>query len=174
MVNNFIAGIVGTPFGLKGSVKIKPLSGEIEHLLKLNKVMLRLKGVEISINIEESSAVSSALIMKFAGYDSPEAVKILAGAELLVDRNEAAPLKPGEFYIEDLKGLSVFTAAGDKNGKEQILGHITAILEGGHNDLAEIQLMNGQKKLIPFKKEFFSEINPENGRVTLQNLWILE
>ena len=44
MTEQFVAGIVGTPFGLKGFVKVKPLSGEIEHLLKLTAATLRRDG----------------------------------------------------------------------------------------------------------------------------------
>ena len=165
----FIAGIVGAPFGLKGFVKVKPLSGEIDHLLKLKSVTFRHEGKERLLDIKESTAAGSALIIRFAGYDNPEAAKELIGAELLVDREGAATLQPGEYYIEDLKGLEVVSADGN-----EILGHITGIIEGGGGDLAEIRLNNGKLRLVPFRKEFFTEISPEKGRLTLQNLWILE
>jgi 16S rRNA processing protein RimM len=164
----FIAGIVGAPFGLEGFVKVKPLSGEIEHLLRLKSATLRLDGNERVLAIEESAPSLPVVVMRFAGFNSPEEAKTLAGAELIVSREEAAALKPGEFYVEDLKGLAVL---GENS---QILGHINAIIEGGGGDLAEITLNNGKYKLVPFRKEFFSGIDLENRRVTLNNLWILE
>jgi len=172
----FIAGIIGAPFGLEGFVKVKPLSGEIEHLLKLKKVVLRQDRKERALTVEESVPNGDAIIMRFTGFNSPEAAKALAGAELIVSREEAAALKPGEFYVEDLKGIAVLapvsTAATGEN--LQILGHINAIIEGGGGDLAEITLNNGKLKLVPFLKEFFSNFDLENRRVTLNNLWILE
>ena len=153
---------------MKGFVKVKPLSGEIGHLLKLKAATLRKEGKERVLGIEESAAAGSALVIRFAGYDSPESVKELQGMELLVNRENAAPLKPGEFYVEDIKGLEAVAENGE------ILGNIAGIIEGGGGDLAEIRLKNGQSKIIPFRKEFFSEINPEKGRVTMLNLWILE
>jgi 16S rRNA processing protein RimM len=167
-VPTFIAGIIGTPFGLDGFVKVKPLSGEIEHLLKLTTATLRQGGKERVLAIEESAPNPPVLVMRFAGFNSPEAAKALAGAELIVSREEAAALKPGEFYVEDLKELAVL----DEN--RQLLGHINAIIEGGGGDLAEITLSSGERKLVPFRKEFFSGIDLENRRVTLNNLWILE
>jgi len=166
--DTFIAGIVGAPFGLEGFVKVKPLSGEIEHLLKLKSATLLHNGKERVLAIKESAPNADAVIMRFDGFNSPEAAKTLAGAELVVSREEAASLKPGEFYIEDLKGLAVH----DEN--QQILGHINAIIEGGGGDLAEITLNSGELRLVPFRKEFFSGIDPENKRITLNNLWILE
>ena len=176
MTEQFVAGIVGAPFGLKGFVKVKPLSGEIEHLLKLRSVIVRRNGKEQLLDIEESAAAGSGassggvLVMRFAGCDSPETAKDLHGAELLVDRENAAPLHPDEYYVEDLKGLAVVDGADDG----EILGHIAGIIEGGGGDLAEIRLKNGKSRLVPFRKEFFTGICPEKGRVILQNLWVLE
>jgi len=166
--DTFISGIIGSPFGLEGFVKVKPLSGEIEHLLKLTSVTLRHNGKERMLAIEESAPNGDAIVMRFAGFNSPEAAKALAGAELIVSRAEAAALKPGEFYVEDLKGLAVL----DENMR--LLGHINAIIEGGGGDLAEITLNNGKLRLVPFLKEFFSDFDLENRRVRLNNLWVLE
>ena len=171
MVNNmteqFVTGIVGSPYGLKGFVKIKPLSGEIGHLLTLKTVILRQHGEEREFIVEDNAALAPVLAMRFAGYTSPESVKPLAGAELLINRKDAAPLRHDEYYIEDLRGIEVLA-----EGK--ILGHIKSVIEGGGGDLAEIKLITGAVKLVPFRKEFFDSICPEKGQVILKNLWILE
>jgi 16S rRNA processing protein RimM len=169
MTKRFVAGIVGAPFGLKGFVKVKPLSGEIEHLLKLTSVILRQGEKEQTFSIEESAAIPPALAIRFAGFKTPEEAKKLKGAELLVDRENAAPLQAGEFYIEDLKGLAVLPTDG-----AEPLGHITGIIEGGGGDLAEIRLSNGETKLVPFRKEFFTDIDLEKKQLILHNQWILE
>jgi 16S rRNA processing protein RimM len=170
LTEKFVVGLVGSPFGIKGFVKVKPLSGEIDHLLKLQSIRVRQNNREEVCSIEESAPSLPGLIIKFAGIDSPEAAKTLTGAELLADRAQASPLSPGEFYIEDLKGMAV--VAGPPEG--EILGYITDIIEGGGGDLAEIKLPNGDLKLVPFRREFFGEINPEKGQAILLNRWILE
>jgi 16S rRNA processing protein RimM len=164
----FTAGVIGAPFGLEGFVKVKTLSGEIDHLLKLKSVVLRQDGKERVFAVEESAPKAPVVVMRFAGFHSPQDAKALAGAELIVSREDAAALKPGEFYVEDLKGLSVL------DERLQILGHISAVIEGGGGELAEITLNNGKIKLVPFRKEFFTNIDLENRQVTLSNLWILE
>jgi 16S rRNA processing protein RimM len=185
----FVIGLVGAPFGLEGFVKVRPLSGEIDHLLKLQSVVLRQGATEKTVIIEECAPALSQVVMKFAGIGSPEAAKTLRGAELIAGREQASPLGPGEFYVEDLRGLAVAAAhsgpaanvrpgetsgaSGDRDGPEEILGHITDILEGGGGDLAEIRLSTGEVRLVPFRKEFFAPINPETGRVVLLNRWIL-
>jgi len=176
MTEKFIIGLVGAPFGVNGFVKINPCSGESGHLLKLKSVVVRKDGKEQTLQIEEIAAASPAVLMRFAGIDSPEKAKTLNGAQLIAGREQAAPLGKDEFYVEDLKGLTVFSsgAEGENDANEKIIGSITDIIEGGNGELAEIKLSNGEKRLVPFRKEFFSEICPQKGKVVLQNLWILE
>jgi 16S rRNA processing protein RimM len=169
MTEEFVVGIIGAPFGLKGFVKVKPLSGEIDHLLRLKSIRFRKDGKERLLEVEETTVTFPSVAMRFAGYHSPEAAKDLQGAELLVAREDAAPLQAGEFYVEDLKGLEV--RAFDTG---QIVGQLTNIIEGGGGELAEIRLGNGELKLVPFRKEFFSGIDPEKKQAVLGNLWILE
>jgi 16S rRNA processing protein RimM len=168
MTEKFIIGLVGAPFGVKGFVKVAPCSGETDHLLKLKSIVVSKDGREQTLQIEEIMLASPNVLMRFAGIDSPEKAKTLTGAQLIAGRDQAAPLNDGEFYIEDLKGLPVTAENGE------VIGSIIDIIEGGGGELAEIKLSNGEKKLVPFRKEFFSEISPQEGRVILKNLWILE
>ena len=167
MKEKFITGIIGAPYGLEGFVKVKPLSGETDHLLKLKSVILRKDGKERMLKIEESKTFKESVLFRFKGYSGQEQAKTLNGSELLVERKNAAVLQPGEYYIEDLTGLAVVSEGQD-------LGRIISVFEGGSGDLVEICLNDGEKKLIPFRKEFFSEINPKKGSVLIKNLWILE
>jgi 16S rRNA processing protein RimM len=163
VTEKFIIGLVGAPFGVKGFLKVRPCGGEIDHLLKLESVIVSKDGKERLLNVEESAPYANqAVLIRFASIDCPEKAKLLNGAKLLAGRDQASPLKTGEFYVEDLKGLEV------------TIGYITDIIEGGGGEMAEIKLPTGETKLVPFRREFFSEISPEKGKVVLQNLWILE
>ena len=165
MDGRFVTAVIGAPFGLSGRVKIEPLSGEENHLFGLTKVTLRQGGLEQEYTIEE--VFSSPLSLKLTGIDNPEAAKALKGAEILVPRDYAAPLSEGEYYIEDLRGLEV-VAEGKTMGK------ISGVLEGGGGFLAEITLVDGSAKLVPFRDEFFGQIDLAAGKAELLNTWILE
>ena len=168
MIEKFIIGVIGSPFGIKGFVKVRPMSGETDHFLKLKSVTLSRDGKEQSLQIDECNSVPPNVHILFKGIDNPEKAKTLTGAQLLVGRDEAAPLAAGEFYIEDLKGLQVLSNKGED------IGRVLDIIEGGGGELAEIELISGGKRLVPFRKEFFSDISPEKGRLVHENLWILE
>jgi 16S rRNA processing protein RimM len=181
LTKTFSLAVIGSPFGLKGFVKVKSLSGEIGDLASLKSVCLRQGDSKTLFNIEEAMPLGGSgqedysgefLLMKFEGIDSPESAKTLIGAELIGDRSQAAPLKSGEFYIEDLKGLEVVSADSASGGA--VLGHITDILEGGGGELAEIRLLSGESRLVPFRKEFFGDISIEKRKAVLLGQWILE
>ena len=182
MTESFTLAVVGSPFGLKGFVKIKSFSGETGHLASLKNAVLRHKNTEKMFAIEATELLGdpSWILMKFEGINSPEAAKTLTGAELIADRSQAAPLKQGEFYVEDLKGLKVISAeAGAYAGAgaeavAEVLGHIVDIIEGGGGDLAEVRLLSGETRLVPFRNEFFGSISLENGTAILLEPWILD
>ena len=107
-------------------------------------------------------------LIRFAGIDNPEKAALLNGAEIIAPRENAAPLKDGEYYVEDLKGLEVI----DREGKA--LGHIVDLMEGGGGNLAEVKLLSGARRLAPFRNEFFGDVNFEKGQIALLESWILE
>ena len=130
--------------------------------------MLRLGEIEETREVAEVLVSGKTLHIRFTGVDSPEAARGLKGAEIIAPREQAAPLKEGEFYVEDLKGLEVRDPMGE------ILGRIINVVEGGGGDLAEVQLPGGEKRLVPFRKEFFGEPCLQKGCIELLELWILE
>jgi 16S rRNA processing protein RimM len=168
LTERFVAALVGAPFGVKGFVRAKPLSGELEHLERLEAVVLRRLDGEKTFYIEETRIIGNALAIKFRGIETPEAAKALSGAELLVGRDQAAPLGKDEYYVEDLRGLLVQSVRGE------ILGEIRDVLEGGNGQLLELRLLGGGTRLVPFRNEFFGEVDPEKRRAVLLNEWILE
>ena len=168
MTERFVAALVGAPFGVKGFVKARPLSGEVEHLERLETVELRRPDSEQTYHIEAIRIIGAALAIKFRGIETPEEARTLAGAEILVDRDHAAPLGRDEYYVEDLRGLPVRNAGGE------LLGEILNVLEGGNGQLIELRLPGGELRLVPFIREFFGEVDPEQGRVVLLNEWVLE
>ncbi|MDR0388740.1 MAG: ribosome maturation factor RimM [Spirochaetaceae bacterium] len=176
MIEQFVVGHVGQPHGLEGFVKIRSASGEREHLLALKEVLVRGKSGEKTFNIEESRELSGQVLMKFRGIESPEAAKAWSGAALLTGRDQAAPLARNEFYIEELKGLEVVSSARDSRPQKDLikLGVVSDVVEGGGGWLVEVKLLSGKTQLVPFRKEFFGDIDEAGRTMPLLAEWILE
>ncbi|MDR0386572.1 MAG: ribosome maturation factor RimM [Treponema sp.] len=168
MLSRFAVGLLGTPFGLEGYIKVRSFSGETAHIARLRQMVLRRAGTERSLEVEGFAEKGGSLLVKFKGINDPETAKTLKGAEIVTDRENAAPLGPDEYYIGDLRGMAVVSPEGE------VLGQVTDVLEGGGGNLVEMRIPSGELKLVPFRKEFFGDISPEQGRAVLLCRWILE
>jgi 16S rRNA processing protein RimM len=170
VIKRFITGIIGQPFGVKGFVKVRLPSGDSSHFDQLEKVTVRFGTQEKNLVIEDTGHAPSSFVIKFKGYDSPEAAKALQGGEILVDRDAAAPLEENEYYIEDLRGLTVHLhlVSGP------VIGTVTDVVEGGGGQLMEIQISEQERRLVPFRNEFIGDIDIAGGTVVLKEGWILE
>jgi 16S rRNA processing protein RimM len=131
-------------------------------------MVLRQGGTERSFEVEGFVEKGESLLVKLKGIDTPETAKTLKGAEIVTGRENAAPLGPDEYYIGDMQGITVVSQDGE------VLGQVTDVLEGGGGDLVEMRLPSGELRLVPFRKEFFGDVSPEQGRAVLLCRWILE
>ncbi|MDR2785102.1 MAG: PRC-barrel domain-containing protein [Treponema sp.] len=182
MTERFVAGLLGGPFGLEGFIRLRTFSGETAHLFGLRSVCLRLLDGERLYDVEKITGSGGCVLVKFRGVDSPEAAGLLRGAALLVGREDAAPLGENEFYVEDLRGIRVVAPRGggcpegaaSAAADEEFLGTVTDVLEAGGGQLVELRLPTGELRLVPFRGEFFGEVDPEKGRAVLLNRRILE
>lgn len=197
-------GFVRGSHGLTGEVRIESASGRYEHIAVLKEVTLVQKENSAKYAVESARVAGNALYMKFVGVDSPEAAKKLKGASLQTSRENACPLKEGEWYVEDLKkcslvyfgeesGLGNDVAPTDDARRENVrsvVGSITDVLEGGAGELLEVLLsedcdvlkeevkLNANKKprtvYVPFNETHVGKVDIPNKSVQLMHLWILE
>lgn len=167
MLDSFVVGVVRSPFGLNGRVKVQSFSGEIDHLEELETVVLRKGTVEKKMVVEETGGAPSSFYMKFKGIETPEAAKPYTGWELVVPRDAAAYLDEDEYYVEDLRGIAVVLDG-------VVVGEIADVAEGGGGQLLEIALSSGGTRLVPFRNEFFGEVDMEGRKIVLLAGWMLE
>ena len=194
-------GFVRGSHGLTGEVRVESASGRYEHIAVLKEVTLVQKGISAKYAVENVRVAGNVLYVKFAGVDSPEAAKKLNGAALQTSRENACPLKEGEWYVEDLKKCSL-VYFGEENGlgndvaptndirSRSVVGSITDVLEGGAGELLEVLLsedcdvlkeevkLNANKKprtvYVPFNETHVGKVDIPNKSVQLMHLWILE
>ena len=161
-------GRLGAPHGVEGRIRLVSFSGENEHLLKLKEATLKgSDGRVLKIRIESAREFGDGALLKIAGYDSPEAVHVLAGLELWAPRDKAAPLDKDQYYYADLVGCSI--VVGDKT-----VATVIAVCDGGGGDLLEVKKADGVSSYVPFRKEFVGKVDIKARSVELVAPWILE
>ncbi len=164
--NEVTVGIILRPHGLRGMVKVRPLTDDPNRYFDLKKVGLHQKGRrlgEFSIERVEMSAPQS-LLVKFRGRDSINDVEALRGAELRIPRAECLPTASDQFYHFDLIGLPVQTTAG------RALGTVSSIMEHPGNDVWVVHDAEHNELLIPAIASVVKEVDLEKKRIVVAPL----
>ncbi|MFL6211382.1 MAG: ribosome maturation factor RimM [Pyrinomonadaceae bacterium] len=114
------------PRGIRGEVVAELLTDFPERFDGLDELIaITPKGERRTLVVEESWLHSGRIVFKFAGYDTPEAARELAGYELTVPEGEAVELEPDEYYDWQLIDCRVVTI----DNRE--LGRVREVLHAG-------------------------------------------
>ena len=153
-----IVGRVGAAHGIRGELRIIPLTDFPERFTALREVMV---GDEL-LHIESVKPQGKNFLMRFREYAVREDAQKLTGRLLTVARAEAAPLDDGEYYVFDIVGLTVY----DEEDNE--LGTVEDVLRTGSNDVYAVRSEDGREILIPALRKVVRAIDVAGGRMTVR------
>ena len=153
-----VIGRVGAAHGIRGELRIIPLTDFPERFMSLREVMV---GDEL-LHIESVKPQGKNFLMRFREYTVREDAQKLTGRLLTVARAEAAPLDEGEYYVFDIVGLTVY----DEENNE--LGTVENVLRTGSNDVYAVRSEDGREILIPALRKVVRTIDVPNGRMTVR------
>ncbi len=156
--NRIVIGKIGAPHGIRGEMRVIPLTDFPERFQELEQVYVG----EDLMQVEACWYHKQFVIMKLKECPHREAAAELTGQLLYVDKSQAMPLEEGEYYTFDIIGLEVFDLEGNS------LGHVTEVLKTGANDVY-VASKKGQAKqiLIPALKAVVKEINLPEGKMVV-------
>lgn len=147
-----IGRIVGG-FGLRGQLKIEPLTDFFERFAKGESVRLRGEWVEI----EASTVHKGRPLIKLKGFDTLTQAETLKWETIEGDTSKVPELDEDEFFTEDLIGLEVFLEDGTS------IGVINDILTTAAHDILVIGEI-----MIPAIKEFVVDIDLDEEKVVVR------
>lgn len=153
-----IGQIVNT-FGIKGMVKVKPFTDNIERFSNLEKIYIKNKSGQTEYKIQEVKYHKNMVLIKFEGIENLEQADLLRNSYLIVDRETEEPLEAGRYYIVDMIGLDVFT---DDN---EYLGKLEDIYNTGSNDIYVVKNELGKQVLLPAIEDVIKNIDMDNKKV---------
>ena len=140
-------------FGVKGEIKIEPMTDHPERFKDLRRVYLTSpRGEEKACTVTSVRYMNGEPVLLLKGYDTPEKSRELNGWLVQVPREEAVPLPEGQYYWFELIGMEVESEAGEK------LGTIIDIFETGSNDVYVLKA--GKKEIyLPATREVIRQID---------------
>ncbi|MCA1592440.1 MAG: ribosome maturation factor RimM [Acidobacteria bacterium] len=143
--------------GIRGEVAAALLTDFPERFDGLEELIAVSRTGERSVlTLEKHWFHGGRVILKFAGYDTPEASSALVGLELAVPEAEAVELEEGEFYDWQLVGCRAETVDG------QDLGTVREVLHlGGDAPVLVIRDEKDREQLVPFAESICVETDIE-------------
>jgi 16S rRNA processing protein RimM len=156
-------GEIGRPHGLRGEVRVVPLTDRPERFETLRDCLLwdeprdrrqpcRIKGARVQGNV---------LLVAVAGYDTPEAAAKLTGWLLAVPESQALPAPDGHFYPWQLVGCRVLT----EDGRD--VGSVLRIEGSAAQDLWVVG-DERREHLVPAVAEIVREVDLGGRRVVIR------
>lgn len=150
-------GVITSPHGVRGEVKVFPTTDDAKRFKKLKHVILDTGKEQLPLEIEGVKFFKNMVILKFKGYDNINDIERYRQKDLLIEREQAVSLKKDEYFIPDLIGLQ----AVDEDGTP--VGTVKDVLETGANDVYVIQLENEKELLLPAIKDCILDVDLEQG-----------
>ena len=154
--DHIAVGRVLMPHGLRGEVKVEPLTARPEHFAAGRKLWIGAAAHEI----EASRRQKGLLLLKLSDVASVDAAEALRGCLLSLPESELAPLPEGEYYAYQIIGLEVFDGDGAR------LGKVVGLFPTGSNDVYVVDGPRGEL-LLPAIDDVIVEVDVAGGRMVV-------
>ncbi len=143
--------------GIKGELKIYPLTDDIRRFRKLKTVIV--DGNEMTVSW--CKLQNDRVIIKLEGIDSIEQGEKFKTKYLQVKRKDAVRLPEDTYFVADLIGCEVY------DSKKEYVGKVFQVIETGSNDVYWIK-NNKKEVLVPAMKEFVTDIDISNKKIIIR------
>lgn len=145
-----IGKIINT-HGLKGELKIEPLTSNIKRFSDLERVFVG-KDLEI-YDVKKVRYAKGFVYLTFLDNEDIDSALKLKTKDIYIPNDERIDLPEDEFFISDLIGKDVYDL------EKKYVGVVKDIYEYPANDVLVIENQSGREIQIPFVKEFIKSIN---------------
>lgn len=155
-----IGALVNT-HGLKGEVKVKPLTDFPDiRFKKGNTINIQYKQDLIPVKIKHVRDQKGMLLVSFDGYEDINQVEPWKGSILSIEEEQLHELDADEAYFFELMNCEVY------DEQNQLLGIVCEVIETGANAVLRVK---GEKDyLIPYVKAFVKDFDKEQKKISVE------
>ena len=155
-------GRIAAPYGVKGWLKVLPMTSGLDTLLSYPQWWLRPRGSNDAwraCELESGRVHGNTLLAQLAGLSDREAAAAYSGGEVGVARSALPKAGRDEIYWADLVGLAVVNRAGET------LGQVTAVQDYGAHPVLRVVDSEGSERLIPFVSAYVDKVDAAANRI---------
>ena len=157
---DLIVGRVVTSHGVKGVVKIESYSDYPERFQKGSRFFVQDKDIQLVIDTVSPDG-KQGLLVKFFDVDDRDQADKLRNTILTIPKEEAAPLRRGEYYFWQLIGMEV-------RQNDEKIGEIKEIIPNLANDIYLMAKSGGGEVMIPALKSVVKDIDIDKGVMSVE------
>ena len=158
-----IGQIVNTN-GLKGFLKVKPLTDDITRFEKLKTIYIQKAKELIGFKIQEVKYNKQSVLLKLEGIDDITEAEKYKNFYIKISKENAVELEKNSYFIVDIIGCQVYT---DEN---EYLGNVVDVFQTGSNDVYTLKNSEGKEILIPAIKEVIKNVDIKNKKIVVHLL----
>jgi 16S rRNA processing protein RimM len=164
MVDYIKIGQISNAHGIKGEVKVYPLTDNIKRFSKLKFIFLKQKEEYVKIDVLSVKYLKEFVILGLANIESMNEALKYKNEYVYIDKANAVKLPRDSYFISDLIDMEVSTQEGE------YLGKLVSVFPTGSNDVYEIKSVLGKSILIPAIKDVVLEVDVENKKMLIKLL----
>lgn len=109
MTDTFKIGLITKPHGIKGEMKVTPLTDDSARFKRLKTVIIDDK----NYGVIGARVAADAVYLSLSGITDRNAAETFRGKFLLVKREDAEPTEEFSYYIADIIGCKVVSESGE-------------------------------------------------------------
>lgn len=164
MKEYFEIGQIVNTSGLKGVLKVKPFTDDINKFSNFKTIYIKTKNSLVEFKIEQVRYVKNMVMLKLAEIDTVEEAEKYRNLYIKVLRNKEEELEKDSYYVVDILGCQVNT---DEN---QELGKVVDVFQTGSNDVYVVKDEQGKQILLPAIKDVIKNVDIKNKIITVHLL----
>lgn len=155
-----IIGKITNTHGIKGEVKVFPLTDDINRFDILKTAFIG--DEKLKVNIQTVKYHKNLAILKFKEYDNINEIIGFKDSYIYVDEEGKIDLPEGNFFIYEILNSEVFDVGMN------LIGFLIDVIQGPKNDVYIVKDKDNNKEyLIPAVKEFIKDIDILNKRIII-------
>lgn len=143
MSGKIAVGRFGSPFGIKGWIKVISYTDPIEQILQYVPWYLDKDPKKVLKNVK-GQLHGKQLIVHLNDCHDRDQAKAYTNLEIYINREQLPSLSEEEYYWHDLLGLEVI------NQQNILFGKIKNIFATGSNDVLVVEDENGKERYLPY------------------------
>lgn len=163
-----VVAVFQRPHGLRGTTRLRPLTSSLDEFLEMPNREFRVRrqgrvdaDEVLTLDWMEPDAEQTVRV-KFKELGDRTAAERYTNAELVIRESERWSLDEGEYWHDDLAGLTVLD---DRSGA--MLGRVSHATDGLAHDYLVLALdaAPGKETLLPLVPEFVRDVDLAGGTV---------